>query len=91
MTAIDSTPGTVGSPWDCLLPGELMDALAGPAPGGADWVARAEAVHSTISELFETLAWRNAENDADELASLQRVIDEAAAHLERMRTRSAAT
>ena len=91
MTTIDSTPAQRASDWDCLLPGEVMDALADGAAAGADRVARAEAMNNTVREIFETLAWRYAENpDADELASMRRVIAEAQAHLDRMQAQSTA-
>jgi hypothetical protein len=69
-----------------------MDALAEGAAAGADRVARAEALNSTVREIYETLAWRYADSDtdADELASMRRVIAEAQAHLDRMRAQSTA-
>jgi hypothetical protein len=92
VTTIDRAPATAESLWDCLLPGEVMDALAEGAAAGADRVARAEALNSTVREIYETLAWRYADSDtdADELASMRRVIAEAQAHLDRMRAQSTA-
>jgi len=91
MTVIDSNLDTVESLGDCLLPGEVIDALVDGAAAGADRVARAEAVHGIVREIFATVTWRYAENaDAEELASLHRVIAEAQAHLDRMRAPSSA-
>jgi hypothetical protein len=69
-----------------------MDALAEGAAAGADRVARAEALNRTVREIYETLARRYADSDtdADELASMRRVIAEAQAHLDRMRAQSTA-
>lgn len=87
MTAIESTASTTLP--NCLLTGEVIDALAEGSAAGADRVARANALHGTIREIFETLAWRYGENaDADELVSMRRVIAEAEAHLSRMQAQS---
>ena len=48
-------------------------------------------MHGIAREIFATMTWRYAENaDAEELASLHRVIAEAQAHLDRMRAASSA-
>lgn len=88
MTVIDSNLDTVEPLGDCLLPGEVIDALVDGAAAGTDRVSRAEAVHGIAREIFATVTWRYAENaDAEELASLHRVIAAAQAHLDRMRGR----
>jgi hypothetical protein len=72
---------------ECLLPGDVIDALSGGVSAGADRMARAEVVTGIVREIFETVAWRYGEHaDADELASLHRVLAEAEAHRDRMQS-----
>ena len=87
MRSADSTPALAESLADCLLPGEVLDALSGQVSAGTDRVARADVVTGIVREMVETVAWRYAEHaDAEELASLHRLLAEAEAHRDRMRS-----
>ena len=87
MRAIDDAQTAAVPTGDCLLPGEVIDALSGGVTAGADRVARAEVVTGIVREIVETVAWRYGEHaDADELASLHRVLAASEAHRDRMLT-----
>ena len=87
MRSADGTPALAESLADCLLPGEVLDALSGQGSAGTDRVARANVVTGIVRELVETVGWRYAEHaDAEELASLHRLLAEAEAHRDRMQS-----
>ena len=91
MTVIDSSLDTLESLWDCLLPGEVIDAPGGWCRGRyRSCVSSGSGARDRPGDLrHHDVA--DAENaDAEELASLHRVIAEAQAHLDRMRAASSA-
>ena len=67
------------------LTGDLIDGIAEAVASPPDPSARADAISSLVREVYETMEWlHGAGVQNEELASLNRVLQEAQAHRQRM-------
>ena len=77
-TTADSSTSSV------VLPAELLDMLREAVLGHADEAARGAVTTRLVREMHEALTWFHSDPSDRELASFQRLVEEAEAHQARL-------